>query len=149
MTDIITPAFETPSLSFSPIVSAALAAGATVRPHPTDNLKILVSIAEKENAAKFESGALAILPAVQISLGMQFSSQMVAWGLSLLTPAATTWALGWIVGITLKNALWRMAANHHTRPFLMQKSKVLHQRHGSKMPVGSRSIANVPYAWRT
>jgi hypothetical protein len=43
-------------------------------------------------------GAVAVSPAMAIYVCMQFSSQMVAWGLLLLTPAAIAWALGWIVG---------------------------------------------------
>ena len=44
------------------------------------------------------SGFVAVLPALLIYVGMQLSSQMVAWGLLLLMPAAGAWAMGWFLG---------------------------------------------------
>lgn len=47
-------------------------------------------------------GFIAVLPALLIYVGMQFSSQMVAWGLLMLMPAAGAWAVGWIIGSALQ-----------------------------------------------
>jgi high-affinity Fe2+/Pb2+ permease len=54
------------------------------------------------------TGACAVAPVVLIYVSMQFSSQMVAWALLLLTPAAVAWATGWFVGSVLRT---RSSAN--------------------------------------
>ena len=47
---------------------------------------------------------VAALPSVLILVGMQFSSQMVGWGLLLLLPATIAWGVGWAVGYTFQGA---------------------------------------------
>lgn len=61
MNEIILPAFDTPEAALTPLVIAAVAAGATTRPHETDNTKIIVAIPDKDEAAKFEAAIAAVL----------------------------------------------------------------------------------------
>lgn len=55
MKDIILPMYDDAQGSLTPHVLAALAGGATVRPHETDSLKIVLSFEDEAQAQAFEA----------------------------------------------------------------------------------------------
>lgn len=61
MTDIILPAYDTPTNELTPIVLDALRKGAVARPHDTDPSLIVISITADKAAKAFQTAVDAIL----------------------------------------------------------------------------------------
>jgi hypothetical protein len=52
---------------------------------------------------------VAVLPSVIIAVGMQFATQMIAWGLLILIPTAAAWLIGCLAGLALSTRTERNA----------------------------------------
>lgn len=59
--DITIPAYDTPEASLTPLVLAAMADGATSRPHSIDPDKIVLKFGDEGGADAFEAAVNAIL----------------------------------------------------------------------------------------
>lgn len=59
--DIVVPQLDTPYAELTPLVIDAMEAGATARGHETDATKIIVTIADKARAEKFQAAIDAVL----------------------------------------------------------------------------------------
>lgn len=62
MKNITLPAFDTPNGDMTPILHAAMEAGATVAAHPDDASKIIVTFTDEKHGKKFHTAVSPFLP---------------------------------------------------------------------------------------